>query len=222
MSLPAWHGGSGAQPRPTCELADVMRRYGPAYRRAQRLPYSQHRVLNAIERCRTAALGGHREWCAQCGFERFAYNSRRNRHCPKCQALVKAQWLEARQAELLPVPYFHNVFTLPHQLNGLIFGSHSLPEGAVCGAQRTISSPLAGLRRWPRGCCLPDKSVHARRPAAPQYRPGRAALHPISAHDARQVSPGRRDRSGAAYRLAIAPDDARRHIGLFRSGSESG
>jgi hypothetical protein len=81
------------------------------------LPHSQHRVLNAIQRCRTAALGGHREWCAQCGFERYAYNSCRNRHCPKCQTLVKAQWLEARQAELLPVPYFHNVFTLPDQLN---------------------------------------------------------------------------------------------------------
>jgi len=120
MSLPACHGGSGARPRSACELADVITHYGPAYRRAHRLPYSHHRVLNAIERCRTAALGGHREWCAHCGFERFAYNSCRNRHCPKCQALVKAQWLEARQAELLPVPYFHNVFTLPHQLNGLI------------------------------------------------------------------------------------------------------
>ena len=103
-----------------CELAEVIDRYGPAYRRAHRLPYSQHRVLNAIQRCRTAALGGHREWCAQCDFERYAYNSCRNRHCPKCQALVKARWLEARQAELLPVGYFHNVFTLPHQLNGLI------------------------------------------------------------------------------------------------------
>jgi hypothetical protein len=120
MSLPACHGGSGARPQLACELADVLRRYGPAYRRAHRLPYSQHRVLNAIERCRTAALGGHREWCARCGFERYAYNSCRNRHCPKCQTLVKAQWLEMRQAELLPVPYFHNVFTLPHQLNGLI------------------------------------------------------------------------------------------------------
>jgi Putative transposase/Transposase zinc-binding domain len=120
MSLPTCHGGSGARPRPTCELADVIRRYGPAYRRAHRLPYSHHRVLNAIERCRTAALGGHRDGCAHCGFERFSYNSCRNRHCPKCQALVKAQWLEAQQADLLPVPYFHNVFTLPHQLNGLI------------------------------------------------------------------------------------------------------
>ena len=122
MSLPACHDGSGARPQPACELADVMQRYGPAYRCTHRLPYSHHRVLNAIERCRTAALGGHREWCARCGFERFAYNSCRNRHCPKCQALVKAQWLEARQAELLPVPYFHNVFTLPHQLNRLILG----------------------------------------------------------------------------------------------------
>jgi hypothetical protein len=120
MPLPACPGGSGARPQPACELADVVRRYGPAYRRAHRLPYVHHRVLNAIERCRTAALGGHRDTCAHCGFERFAYNSCRNRHCPKCQALVKAQWLEARQAELLPVPYFHNVFTLPHQLNGLI------------------------------------------------------------------------------------------------------
>lgn len=120
MPLLACHGGSGARPQPACELADVVRRYGPAYRRAHRLPYSHHRVLNAIERCRTAALGGHRDGCAHCGFERFSYNSCRNRHCPKCQALVKAQWLEARQTELLPVPYFHNVFTLPHQLNGLI------------------------------------------------------------------------------------------------------
>jgi hypothetical protein len=119
MSFPTC-GGSGAQPRPTCELADVVRHDGPAYRRAHRLPHSHHRVLNAIERCRTAALGGHRDGCAHCGFERFSYNSCRNRHCPKCQALVKAQWLEAQQAELLPVPYFHNVFTLPHQLNGLI------------------------------------------------------------------------------------------------------
>jgi hypothetical protein len=77
-----------------------MRRYGPAYRRGHRLPYAHHRVLNAIERCRTAALGGHREWCAQCGFERYAYNSCRNRHCPKCQALVKAQWLEIGRAHV--------------------------------------------------------------------------------------------------------------------------
>lgn len=114
------HPASRAGPRPTCELADIVRRYGPAYRDAHVLPLAYLKVLQAIESCRTAALGGHRECCAHCGWERFAYNSCRNRHCPKCQALVKAQWLEARQAELLPVPYFHNVFTLPHQLNALI------------------------------------------------------------------------------------------------------
>jgi predicted Zn-ribbon and HTH transcriptional regulator len=103
-----------------CELADIVRAYGAEFIRTHRLPGSHLKVLRAIETCRTAALGGHRQRCASCGFERYAYNSCRNRHCPKCQALTKAQWLEARQAELLPVPYFHNVFTLPHELNPLI------------------------------------------------------------------------------------------------------
>src|ERR1035438_4013216 len=75
--------------------------------------------MRAIQACRTLALGGHVEQCDTCGFTRQSYNSCRNRHCPKCQALAKAQWLAARQAELLPVPYFHAVFTLPHELNGL-------------------------------------------------------------------------------------------------------
>jgi hypothetical protein len=116
--------------RPACELADIVRRYGPAYRRAHRLPLAHLKVLQAIEDCRTAVLGGHRESCAACGFERYAYNSCRNRHCPKCQALAKEQWLEARQAELLPVGYFHNVFTLPHQLNALIL-CHEANQRAV-------------------------------------------------------------------------------------------
>jgi hypothetical protein len=124
------HSAPGARPQPACELADIVRRYGPAYRDAHRLPLAQLKVLQAIESCRTAALGGHRDNCAACGFERYAYNSCRNRHCPKCQALAKAQWLEARQAELLPVPYFHNVFTLPHQLNALIL-CHEQNQRAV-------------------------------------------------------------------------------------------
>jgi len=101
-------------------LADIVREYGHEFRLRHRLPLSHLKVLRAIETCRTAALGGHRERCASCSFERFSYNSCRNRHCPKCQSLAKAQWLQARQAELLPVPYFHNVFTLPHELNPLI------------------------------------------------------------------------------------------------------
>jgi len=79
--------------------------------------------MSAIERCRTVALGGHLEQCDNCGFERPAYNSCRNRHCPKCQGLNKARWLEARQVELLPVGYFHVVFTLPHELNALILSN---------------------------------------------------------------------------------------------------
>jgi hypothetical protein len=129
--LPApCHAAPGARPQPVCELADIVRRYGPAYRSARSLPLAHLKVLQAIESCRTAALGGHREWCASCGFERYAYNSCRNRHCPKCQALAKEQWLEARQSELLPVPYFHNVFTLPHQLNPLIL-CHFQNERAI-------------------------------------------------------------------------------------------
>ena len=118
MRTPECHQATGA--KPACELADIVRLYGGDYRDRHRLPLSHLKVLRAIETCRTAALGGHREHCASCGFERYAYNSCRNRHCPKCQSLAKAQWLEARQAELMPVPYFHNVFTLPHELNPLI------------------------------------------------------------------------------------------------------
>jgi predicted Zn-ribbon and HTH transcriptional regulator len=103
-----------------CELADVFRNYGEEYRQNHALPLSHLRVMRAVERCRTAALGGHLQRCDACGFEHPAYNSCRNRHCPKCQSLAKARWLEKQKSELLPVGYFHLVFTLPHELNRLI------------------------------------------------------------------------------------------------------
>lgn len=102
------------------ELADVFRQYGERYQRTHRLSASQHKVMRAISVCRTPELGGHLDRCESCGFERPAYNSCRNRHCPKCQALAKARWLEKQTSELLPVGYFHLVFTLPHELNGMI------------------------------------------------------------------------------------------------------
>src|SRR6266536_5418071 len=104
--------------RPKLEVADVFRCYGDAYRQQHgaTLSTAQHRVMTAIERCRTAALGGHLEQCDACGHQRISYNSCRNRHCPKCQSLAKARWLEARLADFLPVQYFHVVFTLPEQL----------------------------------------------------------------------------------------------------------
>ena len=97
------------------EVAEVFRRYGEAYRQAHagHLGRVERRVMGAIAACRTAALGGHAEYCEKCGLLRCAYNSCRNRHCPKCQGLARAQWLAERQAELLPVPYFHVVFTVP-------------------------------------------------------------------------------------------------------------
>jgi predicted Zn-ribbon and HTH transcriptional regulator len=109
-----------AAARSGVELADIFRAYGEAYRRDQPLPVSHLKVIEAVERCRTAALGGHIERCDSCGFERPAYNSCRNRHCPKCQSLAKVKWLEKQKSEILPVGYFHLVFTLPHELNALI------------------------------------------------------------------------------------------------------
>ncbi len=104
------------------EVAEIFRVHGAAYRQTHALSRAQRRAMRAIETCRTAALGGHRETCEVCGAERFAYNSCRNRHCPKCQTLAKERWLAARRAELLPVEYFHVVFTLPHALNPLAQG----------------------------------------------------------------------------------------------------
>jgi len=105
--------------RATIEVADIFRRHGPQYRANHRLLPHQHRLMRAIERCRTAALGGHVERCGHCQHERVRYHSCRNRHCPKCQNLARAQWLERRKAELLPIPYFHVVFTIPSELNDL-------------------------------------------------------------------------------------------------------
>src|SRR5919106_1044566 len=103
-----------------CELGDILRNYGEQYRQNHALPLSHLRVMRAVERCRTAALGGHLKQCDTCGFEHPTYNSCRNRHCPKCQSLAKANWLKKQTSELLLVGYFHLVFTLPHVLNGLI------------------------------------------------------------------------------------------------------
>lgn len=101
--------------RPVLEVADIFRRYGVAWRAANEghLSLGQRRVMTAIEICRTAALGGHVERCEDCAHTRIAYNSCRNRHCPKCQGAAARQWLAEREAELLPVGYFHLVYTLP-------------------------------------------------------------------------------------------------------------
>lgn len=104
--------------RPRLEVADVFRRYGAAYREkyGASMSMAQRRVMSAIEVCRTAALGGHLERCDECGHERNCFNSCRDRHCPKCQSLARARWIQDRQSELLDVPYFHVVFTVPEEI----------------------------------------------------------------------------------------------------------
>ena len=110
------------------EVAEIFRQHGPQYRQAhaETLSRGQRGVMGAIERCRTAALGGHVERCDACGHQRIAYNSCRDRHCPKCQSLARAQWLEERQAELLEVEYFHVVFTLPEPIAALAYQNKKL------------------------------------------------------------------------------------------------
>jgi hypothetical protein len=109
--------------RTSLEVADILRTAGPAYRAAQagHLSLQQLKVMSAIEHCRTAALGGHVEACADCGHQRIAYNSCRNRHCPKCQGAAARTWLAEREADLLPVGYFHVVFTLPAEIADVAF-----------------------------------------------------------------------------------------------------
>ena len=108
-------------PRPACEIGDIFRRYGPAFQAQYgRLLGPLHLfVLKALAACRTAQLGGHVLQCDHCGHRKQAYNSCHNRHCAKCQASLRAQWFEDRQRDLLPVEYFHVVFTLPHELGAL-------------------------------------------------------------------------------------------------------
>ncbi len=111
--------------RPTLEVADIFRTHGPAWRQQQagHLSLAQLKVMSAIEQCRTVALGGHALHCDACGHEEISYNSCRNRHCPKCQARAAQRWLEARQADLLPVEYYHVVFTLPEPISALAYAN---------------------------------------------------------------------------------------------------
>lgn len=108
------------------EVADIFRRYGHDYRNAHPLPKARLRAMRAVEACRTAELGGHVDECDHCGAKTVSYNSCRNRHCPKCQYLKKERWIEAREKDLLPIPYFHIVFTVPDGLNPLILRNQEI------------------------------------------------------------------------------------------------
>jgi Putative transposase/Transposase zinc-binding domain len=135
--------------RTELEVADIVRHHGAAYRQshAGTLNRAQLRVLRALEICRTETLGGHIDACDACGHTRISYNSCRNRHCPKCQALARAEWLEARKADLLPVPYFHVVFTIPEPVAAIAFQNQRVVYDILF---RTAAATLKTIAADPR------------------------------------------------------------------------
>ena len=134
-------------PRPTLELADIFRQHGPAYRQAHPMPLHYHRVMRAIEACRTPLLGGVVEWCDQCQYTHTRYRSCRNRHCPKCQGEARAKWLEQRSAELLPTDYFHVVFTLPAPIAAIALHNEDIVYNILF---RTVAETLLTIAADPR------------------------------------------------------------------------
>ena len=136
-----------APPRPALEVADIFRRFGPRYRRDHALSLEQLKVMRAIEACRTAALGGHVDQCDRCDHLQISYNSCGNRHCPKCQGLKQLRWIEARKQQLLPIEYFHVVFTLPEGLNDLVRFNERLLYGLLFKAASATLQAFAA-RHW--------------------------------------------------------------------------
>lgn len=133
--------------RPRHEVADVLRLYGDSFLKAHPQPRHIRQVMNLLKICRTAKLGGHLDRCPECGWERSSYNSCRNRHCPKCQTMAKEKWLEQRKKELLPLPYFHCVFTLPHELNPLIRQNKTVMLNLLF---RSVNETLRGFAASPK------------------------------------------------------------------------
>jgi hypothetical protein len=129
------------------ELADIFRQHGPAYRQAHSLPLHQWRLMQAIETCRTAVLGGSVEWCDHCQYTHIVYRSCRNRHCPKCQGLARERWIEQRTAELLPVEYFHVVFTVPEAIAAIAFHNKEVVYRILF---RTTAETLLTIARDPQ------------------------------------------------------------------------
>lgn len=117
--------------KPQHEVADIFNRYGPTFRKERKLQLSNHKVMNAIQSCRTSALGGHQDRCSDCKYDRFSYNSCRNRHCPKCQGMNQLKWVEKTAENLFPTNYFHLVFTIPSELNSICLMNKKLMYDAL-------------------------------------------------------------------------------------------
>ncbi|MDA3791214.1 MAG: IS91 family transposase [Desulfobacula sp.] len=130
------------------EVGDIFRCYGKGYQKENILSFKKLKVMHNISVCRTAHLGGHIEQCDQCDFERIAYNSCRDRHCPKCQTMVKEKWLNDRKADLLPCNYFHMVFTLPHKLNPIILTNKKVMLNNLFAAVNQTLQVFAKDPQW--------------------------------------------------------------------------
>lgn len=142
MAIPVPH------PKPALELADILRAYLPAFLKEHKLPVHHHKVLRAIMNCRTAALDIHAAVCDTCGTVEYSYNSCRDRHCPKCQGSAKLKWLGLRVEELLPIPYYHCVFTLPHILNLLLGYNQKLLYDLLFHAAFATLNTFAANPKW--------------------------------------------------------------------------
>src|SRR5205807_2666849 len=155
--------------RPALEVADIFRDFGAAWRTANAgyVSLGQLKVMSAIENCRTAALGGHVMRCEDCAYTTIAYNSCRNRHCPKCQGAAAREWLAEREAELLPVPYFHVVFTLPAAIRDIAYQNR---PASCSSSQISPHSPSARPSRptWRRCASASGTSTQSPRLADPK------------------------------------------------------
>ena len=203
--------------RPAFELADVFRRHGETYAQlnAGHLGRVERRVTAAIATCRTAALGGHVELCDDCGLTHFAYNSCRNRHCPKCQGAARVKWLAARQAELLPVPYFHVVFTLPPAAAEIAFQNKRTVYGLLMRAAAQALSVLAAKRL---GTTIGLIAVLHTWGQTLTHHPHVHCLVPgggVALDNKRRVDARRR-----AIELAIGEEDLARLVSIARSRTE--
>ena len=147
------------------EVAEIFRKFGGEYRKSHRFPMRMHKAMNAIENCRTAVLGGHIDECESCGHIKVSYNSCRNRHCPKCQGHKRVEWIQRREADLLPCTYYHVVFTLPQELNTLALYRPVLLYDALFSAvwhtlrlfaqKRGLQmGMIAVLHTWGQNLCL--------------------------------------------------------------------
>lgn len=188
--------------RPAIDIADILRRHSDAYRRvhAGHLGRVERRVMSAIVARRTEALGGHVEACDDCGTTRVAYNSCRNRHCPKCQGRARAAWLAAREADLLPVPYFHVVFTLPAPIAAIAFQNKAVVYAILFKAAAEANFLIMSGQR---------QTMPSRRPWIRPSRPGPRFL-PVPIVGASCASSSAFDTAAAAPALEPHRSDATR------------